>query len=87
MYVGVHIGEMLNDRYEVFGFTGQGVFSNVVRARNETSGKSVEVAIKIIRNNELMCVSNEDASACFLMGRFVFTGARPVGRNWSTCVS
>jgi hypothetical protein len=45
---------MLNDQYEVFGFTGQGVFSNVVRARNESNGRSTEVAIKIIRNNELM---------------------------------
>lgn len=45
---------MLNNRFEVFGFTGQGVFSNVVRAREETNGKTTEVAIKIIRNNELM---------------------------------
>jgi serine/threonine-protein kinase PRP4 len=44
----------LNNRFEVFGFTGQGVFSNVVRAREEANGKSSEVAIKIIRNNELM---------------------------------
>ena len=51
---GVHIGEVLNDRYEVFGFTGQGVFSNVVRARTESNGKTSEVAIKIIRNNQLM---------------------------------
>lgn len=52
--LGVHIGETLNNRFEVFGFTGQGVFSNVVRAREELNGKSTEVAIKIIRNNELM---------------------------------
>jgi len=52
--LGVHIGETLNNRFEVFGFTGQGVFSNVVRAREEANGKSSEVAIKIIRNNELM---------------------------------
>lgn len=52
--LGVHIGEVLNDRYEVFGFTGQGVFSNVVRARTESNGKTTEVAIKIIRNNQLM---------------------------------
>ncbi len=52
--LGVHIGETLNNRFEVFGFTGQGVFSNVVRAREESNGKSTEVAIKIIRNNELM---------------------------------
>ncbi|UJR27090.1 hypothetical protein I4U23_008391 [Adineta vaga] len=53
-YYRVHIGEMLNGRFEVFGSTGQGVFSNVVRAREEINGRSTEVAIKIIRNNELM---------------------------------
>ena len=51
---GAHIGEMLDDQYEVFGFTGQGVFSNVVRARTDSNGKASEVAIKIIRNNQLM---------------------------------
>lgn len=54
-FSGVHIGETLENRYEVFGFTGQGVFSNVVRARSqEANGKVSEVAIKIIRNNALM---------------------------------
>jgi len=54
-YYRVHIGETLENRYEVFGFTGQGVFSNVVRARSqEANGKVSEVAIKIIRNNALM---------------------------------
>lgn len=52
--LGVHIGEVLNNRFEVFGFTGQGVFSNVVRAREDVNGTSTEVAIKIIRNNEMM---------------------------------
>lgn len=58
MFLGVHIGEVLNNRFEVFGFTGQGVFSNVVRAREDIGGTSTEVAIKIIRNNELMSVRN-----------------------------
>ncbi|CAF0929432.1 unnamed protein product [Adineta ricciae] len=53
-YYRVHIGEILNGRFEVFGSTGQGVFSNVVRAREEVNGRITEVAIKIIRNNELM---------------------------------
>lgn len=43
-------------RYTVYGYTGQGVFSNVVRARDAARG-SLDVAIKIIRNNEVMCVS------------------------------
>ena len=50
---GVRIGEMLDKRYTVFGYTGQGVFSNVVRARDGARG-SHDVAIKIIRNNEMM---------------------------------
>lgn len=52
---GVRIGEMLDKRYTVYGFTGQGVFSNVVRVRDAARG-SQEAAIKIIRNNEMMLV-------------------------------
>ena len=36
-------------RYSVFGYTGQGVFSNVVRARDKTR-QDMEVCIKIIRS-------------------------------------
>ena len=50
---GVRIGEQLDRRYTVYGYTGQGVFSNVVRAR-DTLKANQEVAIKIIRNNEMM---------------------------------
>merc|ERR1719318_1322689 len=52
-YYRVRIGEVLDSRYSVFGYTGQGVFSNVVRARDSLKGDQ-EVAIKIIRNNEIM---------------------------------
>jgi len=52
-YYRVRIGETLDQRYNVFGYTGQGVFSNVVRARDSTKAQ-MEVAIKIIRNNEIM---------------------------------
>jgi len=52
-YYRVRIGEVLDTRYSVFGYTGQGVFSNVVRARDALKGNQ-EVAIKIIRNNEIM---------------------------------
>ena len=51
--VGVRIGEQLDRRYTVYGYTGQGVFSNVVRARDTLKGNQ-EVAVKIIRNNEMM---------------------------------
>lgn len=50
---GVNIGEVLDKRYNVYGYTGQGVFSNVVRARDNARANQ-EVAVKIIRNNELM---------------------------------
>lgn len=50
---GVNIGEVLDKRYNVYGYTGQGVFSNVVRARDMARANQ-EVAVKIIRNNELM---------------------------------
>uniref|UniRef100_A0A2I3GN24 Serine/threonine-protein kinase PRP4 homolog n=1 Tax=Nomascus leucogenys TaxID=61853 RepID=A0A2I3GN24_NOMLE len=33
-YYRVNIGEVLDKRYNVYGYTGQGVFSNVVRARD-----------------------------------------------------
>ncbi|XP_026093451.1 serine/threonine-protein kinase PRP4 homolog [Carassius auratus] len=52
-YYRVNIGEILDKRYDVYGYTGQGVFSNVVRAR-DTARAGQEVAVKIIRNNELM---------------------------------
>ena len=52
---GVRIGELLDKRYQVYGYTGQGVFSNVVRARDQSKGDG-EVCVKIIRNNEIMLV-------------------------------
>lgn len=52
-YYRVNVGEILNNRYLVGGHTGQGVFSNVVRAKDRSRG-SKEVAIKMIRNNHLM---------------------------------
>lgn len=51
--LGVRIGEVLDTRYTVYGYTGQGVFSNVIRARDMARGNQ-DVAIKIIRNNEIM---------------------------------
>ncbi|KAG5676898.1 hypothetical protein PVAND_006701 [Polypedilum vanderplanki] len=52
-YYRVRINETLDNRYIVSAFTGQGVFSNVVRARDQARGNA-NVAIKIIRNRELM---------------------------------
>lgn len=52
-YYRVRIGEVLDNRYTVAGLTGQGVFSTVVRARDQARGNT-QVAVKIIRNNEIM---------------------------------
>lgn len=52
-YYRVRVGETLDSRYVVSAYTGQGVFSNVVRARDQARGSS-NVAVKIIRNRELM---------------------------------
>lgn len=52
-YYRINIGEVLNGRYSVYSCTGQGVFANVVRARDLQSKTNNEVAIKIIRNNHV----------------------------------
>lgn len=52
-YYRVRVGELLDGRYVVASNTGQGVFSNVIRARDQARG-NVHVAVKIIRNNEVM---------------------------------
>uniref|UniRef100_A0A7E4UUK7 Serine/threonine-protein kinase PRP4 homolog n=1 Tax=Panagrellus redivivus TaxID=6233 RepID=A0A7E4UUK7_PANRE len=52
-YYRVRIGEMLHGRYRVYGFTGAGVFGNVVRA-TDVQNSNTAVAIKIIRSNDLM---------------------------------
>uniref|UniRef100_A0A182WMI6 Protein kinase domain-containing protein n=1 Tax=Anopheles minimus TaxID=112268 RepID=A0A182WMI6_9DIPT len=52
-YYRVRIGEILDNRYVVANYTGQGVFSTVVKARDQARGNAF-VAVKIIRNNEIM---------------------------------
>ena len=52
-FVGIRISEVLDKRYCVYGYTGAGVFGNVVRARDQARGNQ-EVEVKIIRNNEMM---------------------------------
>jgi serine/threonine-protein kinase PRP4 len=58
-YYTIILGEQLDGgRYQVFSSIGKGMFANVVRARvltGEDVGK--EVAIKIVRSQESMCVS------------------------------
>ncbi|CAD5225777.1 unnamed protein product [Bursaphelenchus okinawaensis] len=52
-YYRVRVGEVIDNRYRVYGYTGSGVFGNVVRA-TDIRKKDRKVAIKIIRNNEIM---------------------------------
>lgn len=51
-YYRIIMGEVLHDRYHVYSHLGRGVFSSVVKASDTLT--STDVAIKIIRNNELM---------------------------------
>jgi serine/threonine-protein kinase PRP4 len=51
--IEVIIGEVLQKRYQVYGNIGRGVFSTVVKAKDIQSGDK-DVAIKIIRKNEVM---------------------------------
>ncbi|CAG8506853.1 7942_t:CDS:10, partial [Ambispora leptoticha] len=51
-YYRVLLGEILDNRYHVYSNLGKGVFSSVVRAKDNLEGN--DVAIKIIRNNDTM---------------------------------
>ncbi|KAJ2758081.1 U4/U6 small nuclear ribonucleoprotein prp4, partial [Coemansia sp. BCRC 34490] len=52
-YYRIVVGELMDGRYLVQSFLGQGVFSSVVKAL-DTRNQHAPVAIKIIRQNELM---------------------------------
>lgn len=58
VYTGFRVGEVLNKKYRVFAAHGKGVFSTVLRAKEITKDdkEGDEVAIKVIRNNDLMYV-------------------------------
>ena len=43
----------MDNRYKSYAFTGKGVFSNVIRCKDKHE-KDKDVAIKIIRKNDLM---------------------------------
>jgi len=49
----ISVGELLDNRYKSYAFTGKGVFSNVIRCKDKQEDDK-DVAIKIIRKNELM---------------------------------
>jgi hypothetical protein len=48
-------GDVIGRRYQVFANCGRGVFGSVVKAR-DLQNNDEEVAIKVIRNNEMMYV-------------------------------
>ena len=52
-YFKIAIGQTLDDRYKSYAYTGKGVFSNVLRCKDSLRSDE-DVAIKIIRKNELM---------------------------------
>ena len=52
-YYRIILGEVLDDRYHVYANLGRGVFSAVVKAQDTKDGDK-DVAIKIIRNNDVM---------------------------------
>lgn len=53
-YYQIVIGELMNNRYQVFSKLGRGVFASVVRAKDLQSPEERVIAIKIIRNNDVM---------------------------------
>lgn len=52
-YYNIRVGDVINNKYTIKGTLGQGVFANVVRAQDLHDGNDY-VAIKIVRNNDLM---------------------------------
>ncbi|CAH0713363.1 unnamed protein product, partial [Brenthis ino] len=52
-YYNIKVGDVINNnRYTIKALLGQGVFANVIKAQD--SKNNTDVAIKIIRNNDLM---------------------------------
>ncbi|KAI8920408.1 kinase-like domain-containing protein [Entophlyctis helioformis] len=52
-YYRIILGEKLDGRYHVYANLGKGVFSSVVKAQDSQNGDR-DVAIKLIRNNDVM---------------------------------
>ena len=86
--LGVRIREQLDKRYRVYGYTGQGVYSNVVRARDSLKVNQ-EAAIKIIRNNEMMHKTGLQEVRIlkkFWMTNFTAFGCLDTSPTRTTCV-
>jgi hypothetical protein len=55
------IGEIINKRYTVHASHGKGVFSTVLIAK-DAQNDNIDVAIKVIRNNDTMYVQHSLSS-------------------------
>ncbi|KAI9985329.1 hypothetical protein PInf_004661 [Phytophthora infestans] len=53
-YYSTTIGEVLNGKYRVLGAVGKGVFSTVLRCQDRERWLLSVVAVKLIRNNDVM---------------------------------
>ena len=75
------VGEVMNERYEVFATHGKGVFSTVLRARDKGAvlpgGQHPEVAIKVIRANDIMTKAGQTETVILRK----LAGADPEGRR------
>lgn len=84
---------MMDERYEVFATHGKGVFSTVLRAKDrgaraDAAGAFPEVAVKVIRANDIMFKAGArraKPSRAWLVGRLACSGARM--RTWRSCTS
>lgn len=52
-YYHFRVGDVLNSRFEVYAMQGKGVFSSVLRVRDQLNGNA-ECVIKVIRKNDIM---------------------------------
>lgn len=52
-YYNIRVGDIIHNKYVLKEILGQGVFANVIHAQDNTKNNA-SVAIKIVRNNELM---------------------------------
>lgn len=72
----------MDSRYEVYATHGKGVFSTVLRARdlakkNPATGTPIEVAIKVIRSNDIMYKAGQTETVILRK----LAGADPEGKR------
>ncbi len=80
--MGLQVGEVMDNRYEVYATHGKGVFSTVLRARdmakkNPMTGAPIEVAIKVIRANDIMYKAGQTETVILRK----LAGADPEGKR------